>query len=59
MGLGIPSQLFQYANLPPAGFAMGAVLIERQGLFQLTALLQLLSDLKQQARLAIAQVGVV
>ncbi|WP_196762497.1 hypothetical protein, partial [Stutzerimonas frequens] len=58
LGLGIAPQLFQYANLSPAGFAMRALLIKQQGLLQLTAPLQLLGDLKQQARLAAAKVWV-
>ena len=58
IGLGIAPQLFQYANLSPAGFAMRALLIKQQGLLQLNALLQLLGDLKQQVRLAAAKVWV-
>ncbi|MNE11705.1 hypothetical protein D3C80_1044730 [compost metagenome] len=58
MGLAVPFELFQHADLPPARLAMGAALVDGERALRFVLLLQLLGDAKQQPGVAGLQVGV-
>ncbi|MCY1446337.1 hypothetical protein D9M71_628970 [compost metagenome] len=48
----MPLELFQHADLPPARLAMGAALVDGEGVLRFVLLLQLLGDAKQQPGVA-------
>ena len=58
MGVGMPFELFQHADLSPARLAMGAALVDGERALRFVLLLQLLGDAEQQLGVAGLQVGV-